>query len=277
MMEKKRMDSIRVFGNVAACILLLGLAASAQSNGLISCSTQVICAYRTQLQKAVDAAAAKNRLDDQLQTLLAVETFADLYIVAHAPQSAFNNFVNAWEQARVDKQAGPTARSSGATNLVSRPSTSELIALALQAGAFTEATNGSTATFNGNLDGMFRALVGVPVVCLDCGTPILKDINLAATFDLNRGGTQTVSTSGSATAAATAPAMVLLPKSTRQLSVFTARYNLYNPLDPRSKQFRAGWAKALEAHRSELEKVASDLLASIHATLNNLVTNEAYS
>src|SRR5205085_10384746 len=114
---------------------------------------------------------------DALRSVAALESKADMFILAVAREAAFNNFVQAWVQARVDKQVGPTATSSGTVNLVSKASTSELLGLAMQLGALTETANGSTATLQANADGAFRALLGAPVSCSACsGTPILKDL-----------------------------------------------------------------------------------------------------
>lgn len=271
---------------LALAVLVLATQAFSQSAKTISpndCSTRVLCAYAIQLQHLLDAAKTDasfrtpDGIPDTVQSVMAVWTTPDSFVAALATDAAFDNTLSAWEQSRIDKQAGSTATSSGTTDLVSRPSTSELLSLAVQVGALTQTISGNTATLQGNADGVYKALFKAPVVCFNCtGTPILKNINFSAAFDLSQQTSKTVTTSGPANPSTPPVGTVQLPQSSRQLSSFTARYDIYNPLDPRSKQFKTAWVTAYKNHQADFLTAAKALLNSMQTVLAKLPANEQY-
>src|SRR5262249_1376141 len=116
---------------------------------------QGVCAYQKLLK---DALAAKERPENERQeriqiavrNLLAPEADPGYLVLGLSEESVFDNVVNAWERARVDKQVGTSGKGAGTTDLVSRPSTPELLGLGVQLGALTETVSGSTATFTAN-------------------------------------------------------------------------------------------------------------------------------
>jgi len=109
----------------------------------------------------------------------------------------FDTALGFWDQSRVDKQIGTTATGSGATDLVSLPSTPELLGLAVNVGALTQTVSGTVVTFRGNADGILRGIAGQPIGCNGCvGTQGLKNLSFAASFDLSRQGAETAATSG---------------------------------------------------------------------------------
>lgn len=252
---------------------LVSFQAHAQSTSTSACSTRAECAYGAAIDALLNDAKTDKTLSgtpgkDDLDSILAIERVPDIFLAAVSSDSAFSNLVAAWEQGRVDKQTGATATSAGTTDLVSKPSTSELLGLAVQTGALTQTTTGNTATLQGNAEGMIDALRGVPVVCLECsGTPVLKNINFSASFNLSQQGSKSVSTTGTATPSTPTVATVELPQSTRQLSSFTARYDIYNPLDPRSSQFKGAWSTAYQNHKADLTSKSADLIKSVAAIL----------
>ena len=183
-----------------------------------------------------------------------------------------SQLLSLWDQSRVDKQIGSTATSSGSTDLVSLPSVPQLFGLGVGLGALTQTVSGSVATFRGNADGMIRSMAGQPVGCNGCmGTSGLKNLNFAVSFDLSRQGSQQVATSGAANSATTIPpATIVLPKSTKQFSSFTARYDIYNPKDTRSKAFQESWKGWFLKHQNELETAGDQLLTPIEKLLDPL-------
>jgi hypothetical protein len=247
------------------------------------CSTRLDCIYEKQIDQLMadaktDHALSGQKSQDDLEQIVVIERTPDMILRAFAAQAAFDNAVSDFEQSRVDKQIGPTATTSGTTELVSRPSTSELLGLAVQLGALTQTVSGNTATFQANGDGLFRALMGTPIACLDCSsTPVLKNLNFSASFDLAQQSSKIVSTAGPATPATPALSNVVLPESSRQLSTFTARYNIYNPLDPRSSQFKQGWATAYANHAADLKAAAKDLLDQVNNVLQGIVADKGYT
>src|SRR6266851_9780528 len=129
-----------------------------------------VCAYQKPLADLLDSVAKANTKGqgDALDALVHPERVPDYFVLALAEGSVFANSVNAWEEARVDQQVGGSTTSSGTTDLVARPSTPELLGLAMQAGALTQNVSGTTATFTANLYGSYKAILGNPVVCLAC-------------------------------------------------------------------------------------------------------------
>lgn len=191
----------------------------------------------------------------------------------------FDTALGFWDQSRVDKQIGSTATGSGATDLVSLPSTPELFGLAMNLGALTQSVSGSVATFRGNADGIIRAIGGAPISCNGCtGTHGLKNLAFAVSFDLSRQSAQQATTSGSANSATiTVPGTILLPKNTKQFSSFNARYDIYNPKDTRSPAFQRAWSDWYSTHQTDLEAASTDLLHAVSNFLDPLLLDPKYA
>jgi len=183
-----------------------------------------------------------------------------------------------WDHSRVDKQIGSTATGTGSTDLVSLPSTPELFGLAMSLGALTQSVSGSVATFRGNADGIIRAVAGDQVGCIGCpSTSVLKSLSFAVSFDLNRQATQQASTNGSANSATTTvPTDVLLPKNIKQFSSFTARYDIHNPKDTRSKEFQNAWIYWYDQHQKDLEAAGKNLVVPIEDLFDPVEKDEKY-
>lgn len=245
---------------------------------------RIACAYDNALHALVDTAKRpadtdalrqkrQEDLDSRLDELLDPVRTPDRFVLALTSFSGifFNSAVNEWQQARVDKQIGTTASGKGTTDLVSRPSTSDLLGLAMQLGALTETVSGSVATFQANADGAYRAITGQPVVCLDCSRPLsLKNLDFFFSFDLSSQSNKTLTTSGPATSTTPAVSTVVLPQSSKQFSSLTVRYQLKNPLDPRSRTFQSSWKAAYQKHFPELEAQAKILNSSLIPILQPL-------
>src|SRR5579864_9026923 len=72
----------------------------------------------------------------------------------------YHKFLQAVDDARLDKQTGAGATSEGTTSVVSKGIVSQVLALAVEEGALTRTDNKSIATFRGNGLGMARLLAG---------------------------------------------------------------------------------------------------------------------
>jgi hypothetical protein len=225
-------------------------------------------------------AAGKNTPDRQtaVANLLNVAQHPGQRLLLYAyDQVIFDAFVSTWQRSRVDKQAGSGAGSSGTTDLVSRPSTPQLLGLAMETGALTQSVSGTVATFRGNAEGVLRTIAGEPVGCLGCMTRAgLRNVNFGVSFDLSRQGTQQATTSGAANSATPPVSTVLLPNSSRQLSAVNVRYDIYNPKDTRSPQFQDAWASWFTAHQADLEAAGDDLLKAISDFLLPLTNDTKY-
>lgn len=227
-----------------------------------------------------DLAAAKAAAPNSPERHLAVEHLVNpmfhaqrfVLFAMNEDQVLASQLLSLWDQSRVDKQVGATATTTGSTDLVSLPSVPELFGLGVTLGALTQTVSGSVATFRGNADGMIRSIAGQPVGCNGCmGTSGLKNLNFAVSFDLSRQSSQQVATNGAANSATTTPpAAIVLPKNTKQFSSFSARYDIYNPKDTRSKAFQEAWKAWFLKHQNELQTAGDQLLTPIEKLLDPL-------
>jgi hypothetical protein len=254
--------------------LLLGAARVSAQTEVENCQdNRGVCAYQKPLRDLLAASDEKSR-NDRLNELLLPERVPQYLVLGLSEGSVFDSVVNAWERARVDKQVGTSAKGAGTTDLASRPSTPELLGLAMQLGALTETVSGSTATFNANGYGAYQAIIGQPSVCLVCSASAWKNLNFSGSFDLSRQANRQVATNGVANPATPSIGIVQLPKSSAQFSSATVRYDIYNPLDPRSKQFKKAWSTAFQKHQKDLADAAKDLTADLLVILDPLIKDK---
>jgi hypothetical protein len=261
---------------VLTAVLLAGLTQAAAQTEVTTCqNSRGVCAYQ-KLLKDLLAARSGTEADRQmaLRNLLAPDAIPSYLVLGLSEESVFSNVVDAWQRARVDKQIGPSVKGAGTTDLASRPSTPELLGLAVQLGALTQTVSGTTATFNANAYGAYQAIVGQPAICLVCSASAWKNLNFSASFDLSRQTMKQVETSGPANPTTPAVDAVQLPQSSGQLSSVTVRYDIYNPLDPRSKEFKTGWSKAFQAHQEDLVNAAKDLDEALREILKPLIEDQ---
>lgn len=239
-----------------------------------------LTAYQISLNDAKKTAANSAERIEKVHQLLAIEDHPGRFVsyAYKTDQLVFNILTSIWNENRVDKQVGATSSSVGTTNLVSRPSTPELLGLAVEYGALTQTTNGSVSTFRANADSAIRAIAGQPISCIGCtGTKGLMNLNFSASFDLSHQGTNQLSTSGPATPATPAVSTVVLPSSSAQFSSFSARYDIYNPKDTRSTQFQNAWSDWFNKHEADLQNAAKALLNPINTFLKGIVNDPKYS
>jgi hypothetical protein len=181
-----------------------------------------------------------------------------------ALQDALGKISSGVSQNRQDQQTSATMKSSGTTGLVSKPGAPAILAFALESGALIQSVSGNTGTFSGNADGLYRVLTGQQVLCFSCpgamGSPILRSLNLSATFLIDQHSSSAISTTGTANASTpTEVTSVTIPTSTGKLSSITARYQLRNPFDPRDPKFREAWNRAVNSAKQQIDEKAKAL------------------
>jgi hypothetical protein len=177
-------------------------------------------------------------------------------------------------QNRPDKQTSPASNVSGTTSLVEKAGSPAILAFALESGALVRTVNGNTATLSGNADGIIRAMTGQQVLCFECrggyGTAVLRDLNLSAAFQINQNSANSVSTGGPANPSTPSTVTsVVLPKTVGKLSSITARYQFWNPFDPRSAKFRQAWQDTAKKNKAKIDRAANDLLQNLQTLLVN--------
>jgi len=181
----------------------------------------------------------------------------------------FRRFLQTANSARVDQQIGSLA-GGGSTGAASRTGLTALLGFAFETGAVTQTVDQNAATLRANADGLLRFLSNQDVIppCApsqpDCGTPgWLKDVELAASFNVSDAGQQNIR--GTTPAGSAAGFSALLDN--RQLAGFSVRYAVSNPRDPRSPQYRAKWVAWLQSNRSQLGIAGDSLLTFVKAAL----------
>jgi hypothetical protein len=158
---------------------------------------------------------------------------------------------------RPDKQLSPSSNTSGTTSLVSKAGASDLLSLALDAGALTRSINGSTATINGNLDGIFRAVTNYSPLCVyPCpsfannglqwiDTHLLQPVNVSVVTALAQQTSTTAPAAGQASGTTPTPLNnVTIPTSAGKITNVLARYQILNKYDPHSAKFKQKWEDA---------------------------------
>src|SRR5688572_5080652 len=179
-----------------------------------------------------DAATRAVRRDD-LADVLGTHTYAFVHyaLPANTVANSFKEFVQTAQKTRVDQQIGSLVSGGGSTTVTSRTGLTTMLGFALEAGAVTQTVEQNVATLRTNADGLIRFLTNQEVIpaCAprhpDCAAAsFLKDVEVAASFNVSDAGTQNLS--GTAPGAGNAGFSALI--SERQLSSFSARYAAFN-------------------------------------------------
>jgi len=168
-------------------------------------------------------------------------------------QSALNDTAQLLSTKAAVNQTGAQSSASGSTNLATKPTTTDLISLAAESGAFTDTVNGNSLTAQANADGVRRYLSGKPFADLSPSTlDVLDHLTFAATFTIAQNGSTAVPTSGSALPSTPSISSVLLPSNNVSFNALSANYELYRPYNPHSTAFLTAWQKAIKENAPAL-------------------------
>jgi hypothetical protein len=195
----------------------------------------------------------------------------DVLVRAYSRQNAERLAVNTAAQSlqnyRPDKQVSASSNTSGTTSLVSTAGASDLLSLTLDVGALTRSVNGTTATINGNFDGMFRALTGYSPLCVSpCPSfpgwklqwvdqYLLDPINVSVVTALAQQSTTTAPAGGQASGSTSIPlSTVAIPAAAGKVTSVVARYQILNKYDPHSESFKQKWEAAKQMHSDFVSK-----------------------
>jgi len=210
------------------------------------------------------------------------------------------------EQSRTDEQFSPGSGLAGSTSAVAKAGLTSLLSAAIESGAITQAINGNTATFSANADGILRFIadanpfpfcdpdeptsVTIPDTTKNadantkaeagkkataakkrgCGTPILRDIGITTSFDMQQGSTKTVATSPADNPPG-APSSVNILTAKNRFSGVSVKYVFRNPQDIRSKTFQDAWTQYYSDNRQKFQDIGNTVLAVISPTLGPLI------
>ena len=205
---------------------------------------------------ADDIKAKQSRQDKTIA--FGVRQNIDTFALALALRKSQAAFVVQAEDVRVDKQVGSSDNSAGATSLTSKGSVPAILGFAVENGALTRTTSGTTVTFRGNPVGIIKALGNAGFVRSyqedDASTRFLRRFSFAVSFDTSRETGQSASSqTGNA-----------FTGDSQQLSSYAFRLDLLNKRDPRDSAYQGRWNKLIEGDlvetNSRLAKIGPFLL-----------------
>jgi hypothetical protein len=200
---------------------------------------------------------AQNTSKDQLDALVTVAADAaanrspapfsvganiDLFALAIALRKQTSVFVATAEDARVDKQVGGGDTNAGSTSLVSKGSVPSILGFAVENGALTRETSGTTITFRGNPVGIIHALGQTGFVesyvssDRSASTRFLRKFSFALSFDTARGAPSNTNGAGN-----------VFTGDLQQLASYSLRFDIVNHRDPRDKRYNEAWHELVVA------------------------------
>lgn len=164
-----------------------------------------------------------------------------------AAQGALNQFAQLVSTKAAVNQSGANTASTGSTSLVTKPTTTDLISLAAESGAFTDTLNGNTLTVQANADGLIRYFSNKPFADLEkpkLADTLLEHLTVTATFSVAQSGSTGVKTSGSATSGSPSVSDIVLPSNNVNFNTVSANLAVVRPYVPNSKKFNKAWKDA---------------------------------
>jgi len=182
----------------------------------------------------------------------------------------YHKFLQAVDDARLDKQTGAGATSEGTTSVVSKGIVSQVLALAVEEGALTRTDNKSIATFRGNGLGMARLLAGreeFPYCAIydhSCESALARQLgglSFNVSFD-------TTPSTGALPAATTPSANkgVLSSGPAHQVSGWGVRYDINAPKESLDSRFQQDFsAKMKSVDGTKFVKSVNDLMSPLDA------------
>ena len=179
---------------------------------------------------------------------------------------------SAVEEARTDKQVGAPA-GAGSTSLVSKGSVPGILGFAVENGALTQSTSGTTVTLRGNLVGWLDLLKNQDFIAsYQDGSGFvrgLRRVSYSLTLNTDTGPTAGA-TAPSGPAALTPQAIrEQLHKTKQQLAGYSARIAIVDKRDPRTAANRASIATLADTQGVDLLKADNafdDFLSSAEYT-----------
>lgn len=172
---------------------------------------------------------------------------------------AVDSFKTEVDEARLDKQIGSGAASSGSTSLTSKGSVPAILGFAVENGALERSVSGSTITFRGRPVQIVQALQktsfndGYRQIESNGSLGLLNRFSFALSFDTNRGNAGGTFTG-----------------SSNQLSAFSFRVDIVNHRDPRDKRFDSLWTKLQHG-------VAQDLAQSLYQVYDQVLASPSFN
>ncbi len=173
------------------------------------------------------------------------------FVFALVGKSGRASYIVDAEEARTDKQVGATDANAGSTSLTTKGSVPSVLGFAVENGALTKTTSGTTITFRGNPMGIIKALGKTGFIqsydeeVNDRTTHLLRKFCFSLSFDANRGATPGTFTG-----------------DLQQVSSYSFRYDIINKGDPRDQKYKKDWDAFLTGAGQPLaDQLQTSLLA----------------
>lgn len=176
----------------------------------------------------------------------------DLHTIGTNTLQTIANFVGQSASTKaVVPQTGANPSSSASTTLVQKPTTTDIISLAAESGAFTDTVNGNAITATTNVNGLRRYLSSKPFALArieDRTTAdILQHITLSSTFNVAQSGSAAVPTTGQATPITPSSiAPVILPSNNVSFNSLDISWQILRRYTPTNNKFVQSWNSQLD-------------------------------
>ncbi len=168
--------------------------------------------------------------ESKIRSTFDITRLIPVFALALAAGPTVTSFFQSIDDARVDKQVGGGASNSASTSLVTKGSVPAILGFAVENGALTSDTSGTTITFRGNPVGIIKALGSRGFInSYSDDTPftrVLRRTSFGLSFDASRG-----QQAGTFTG------------SVQQLSSYSFRFDIFNKRDPRHPSYADQWSK----------------------------------
>jgi hypothetical protein len=215
-----------------------------------------------------DSVALSNKIAPKA---IILELSADLK--AHAGEAAQKALQTISTSAAIT-QVGGTPSTSGSTNLVTKPTTTDFLSLAAESGAFTDTLNGNALTLQANALGLTKYLANNPVFARWDSklADRIQPLSFAVSLNVAQSGSSTVPRTGTANSSTPSSiASVVLPTNNASFGSFRASYAIYRPYNPQDKRFLEDWNKAVAANQGLLNSTGSAIKVALDALLTGAV------
>jgi hypothetical protein len=169
------------------------------------------------------------------------------------------------EDARIDKQVGAPGNTSGSSSAVSKGSVPAILGFAVENGALTQSTTGSTVTFRGNLVGWLDLVQNQGfIAAYQDDSPIVRQLRrVSYSLSLNMDSAAVVAAPESGLGGLSPDAIrAQFQQIDQQLAGYSVRFAIWDQRDPRAEPNRAAVGNLLDTAGVRVLK-STDFLDSV--------------
>jgi len=204
-----------------------------------------------------------------------------------AASTLHKDLLSAAEELLSNHAPGSTSASAGSSSLVSKATVPEVLGFAVDAGALTQSSSGSTTTFTANARGVYRYLTGNQVykycpnslVCDGKLSGIAHRLSGSLSLDNTNSSTGTAPTSGTTASPNMATSPAAISGSAFRMSSWGTKFQVpLGHFDTSGPQFRKLWDAQLDKQKNpDLEKAAQVLNEKLAAAFDDFEISSNYA